>query len=126
MAGSRMALTIRHCPRRSYLYLHMISLITPHPRGALKTTRCIVVLRRIGSVLTRATSRRSVFTRHCGRRDLSPAWRFWETSMKRHIRSILLCIFFAALIAIPVVLKQASEQQTSIGAATPHETVLEH
>ena len=44
--------------------------------------------------------------------------------MKRHIRSILLCIFFAALIAIPVVLKQVSEHPTSIGAATPHETVL--
>ena len=39
--------------------------------------------------------------------------------MKRRILGIVLSIFFAALIAMPVVIKRFSERQVAIGAA-PH------
>ena len=44
--------------------------------------------------------------------------------MQRRIRGILLCIFFAALIIMPLVIKRLSERNASIGAATEREAVL--
>jgi enediyne biosynthesis protein E4 len=44
--------------------------------------------------------------------------------MKRRILSIVLGTFFAALIAIPVVLKQAAERHMSSGAAPERDTVI--
>ena len=44
--------------------------------------------------------------------------------MKKRILGVLLCIFFLALIATPLVIKRVSERHESIGAATPCETVI--
>ena len=44
--------------------------------------------------------------------------------MKRRVLSIVLGTFFAALIAIPVVLKQAAERHMSSGAAPERDTVI--
>ena len=43
--------------------------------------------------------------------------------MKRRVLSMVLCTFFVTLIAIPVIIKQVSKRQESIGAVTRHETV---
>jgi len=44
--------------------------------------------------------------------------------MNRRILGVLLCIFFLALIATPLVIKRLSERHEPIGAATPCDTVI--
>src|SRR5215471_2038234 len=57
-------------------------------------------------------------TRRCRRRELLE-----EASMQRRILNISLCTFFAALIAVPVVIRYVSQRNESIGAATYSDTV---
>jgi len=45
--------------------------------------------------------------------------------MKKRILGILLCTFFVALIATPMVIKHVSKRHESIGAVPLHETVTD-
>jgi hypothetical protein len=55
----------------------------------------------------------------CGRRELSEE----EASMQRRILGIVLGTFFAALIAMPVLIKHVSERYASSGAAPQRDMV---
>src|SRR5215475_6754388 len=118
MAGTRTEITIRPFPKPSCPYRRMISLTTPPSRETWRTIRCIAVMRRIGSIITRAISLRSASMGRCEHRKLSE-----EASVQRRSLGIVLGIFFAALIAMPVVIKHVSERHTSSGAAPDRDTV---